>query len=67
MNLALLYSLAVHFILFCLLIFCSASSPIKQKGKAMYTIDFIGQSAEVMRYGAPKEQAQGGDTETAKG
>ncbi|MBO7605191.1 MAG: TonB family protein, partial [Elusimicrobiaceae bacterium] len=67
MNLALLYSLAVHFILFCLLIFCIASSPIKQKGKAMYTIDFIGQSAEVMRYGAPKEQAQGGDTETAKG
>ena len=60
MNLALFYSLAIHFALFCMLVFCVASSPIKQPKKAMYTIDFIGQSAEVMRYGAPA-QAQGND------
>ena len=68
MNLALFYSLAIHFILFCLLVFCVASSPIKQKEKAMYTIDFIGQSTEVMRYGAPKqEQTQNGSgAESAK-
>ncbi|MBQ2313261.1 MAG: TonB C-terminal domain-containing protein, partial [Elusimicrobiaceae bacterium] len=65
MNLALFYSLAVHFVLFCLLVFCIASSPIKQKEKAMYTIDFIGQSAEVMRYGAP-QQAQGSVKEEPK-
>ena len=55
MNLALFYSLAIHFALFCLLVFTIASSPIKQKEKAMYTIDFIGQSAEVLRYGDPKQ------------
>jgi len=65
MNLALFYSLAVHFMLFCLLMFCIASSPIKQKERATYTIDFIGQSAEVLRYGAP-QQAKG-NAESAKG
>lgn len=55
MNLALFYSLAIHFMLFCLLIFCIASNPIKQKEKAMYTIDFIGQNTEVMRYGEPQQ------------
>ena len=65
MNLALFYSLTVHFMLFCLFMFCLASSPIKQKEKATYTIDFIGQSTEVLRYGAP-QQAQGG-SESAKG
>lgn len=59
MNLALFYSLAVHFMLFYLLVFCVASSPIKQKEKAMYTIDFIGQSNEVLRYGEPQQQTQG--------
>ncbi len=56
MNLALFYSLSIHFILFCLLVFCIASSPIKQKEKAMYTIDFIGQNSEPMRYGAPQQE-----------
>lgn len=60
MNLALFYSVAIHFMLFCLLMFCIASSPIKQKEKAMYTIDFIGQSAEVLRYGTPQQEAQSG-------
>ncbi len=60
MNLALFYSLAIHFALFCLFVFCIASSPIKQKDRAMYTIDFIGQSAEVLRYGEP-QQAGGGN------
>ncbi len=55
MNLALFYSFAIHFVLFCMLMFCLASHPIKQKDRAMYTIDFIGQSAEVMRYGAPEQ------------
>ena len=59
MNLALFYSLAVHFFLFCLLVFCIASSPIKQKEKAMYTIDFIGQNTEAMRYGAPQQEQTG--------
>ena len=59
MNLALLYSFTIHFLLFCCLLLCLASSPIKQKDRAMYTIDFIGQSDEVLRYGAPQEaQAQ---------
>ncbi len=58
MNLALFYSLAIHFSLFCLLVFCIASSPIKQKEKAMYTIDFIGQNTEAMRYGMPQQQEQ---------
>ena len=66
MNLAVLYSFAIHFMLFCMLVFCFASSPIKQKEKAMYTIDFIGQSAEVMRYGAPQQQAQGGTEKDTK-
>ena len=62
MNLALFYSFAIHFFLFCLLMFTIASSPIKQKERATYTIDFIGQSAEVMRYGAPEQkQAGNGD------
>lgn len=59
MNLALFYSFAIHFLLFCLLLLGLAAKPINQKNKAMYTIDFIGQSDEVMRYGAP-QQAQGG-------
>lgn len=63
MNLALFYSLAIHFILFCLLVFCIASSPIKQKEKDMYTIDFIGQSAEVMRYGTPQQAKGNGSSE----
>lgn len=63
MNLALLYSLAVHFVLFCLLIFCIASSPIKQKEKAMYTIDFIGQNTEAMRYGPQQQQELAGNGE----
>lgn len=58
MNLALFYSFAIHFLLFCLLLLGFASKPIKQKNKAMYTIDFIGQSTEVKRYGAP-EQGKG--------
>ncbi len=62
MNLALLYSLAVHFVLFCLLVFCIASSPIKRKEKAMYTIDFIGQNTEAMRYGAPQQQGPAGNS-----
>ena len=68
MNLALFYSLAIHFVLFCLLMFCIASSPIKQKEKAMYIIDFIGQSTEVMRYGPPQQQEQsgGGTSEKSK-
>ena len=68
MNLALFYSLSIHFILFCLLIFCIASSPIRQKEKAMYTIDFIGQSSEVMRYGTPQQetQAAGNNSEKAE-
>jgi len=66
MNLALFYSLSIHFMLFCLLVFCIASSPIKQKEKAMYTIDFIGQSSEVMRYGAPQEKAQAGTANNEK-
>ena len=61
MNLALFYSLSIHFMLFCLLLFCVASSPIKQKEKAMYTIDFIGQSTEVLRYGTPQEQPPSGE------
>ena len=63
MNLALFYSLAIHFSLFCLLVFCIASSPIKQKEKAMYTIDFIGQNTEAMRYGMPQQQEQAGSSE----
>lgn len=59
MNLALFYSFAIHFVLFCLLLLGFSSKPIKQKERAMYTIDFIGQSTEVMRYGTP-EQEQGG-------
>ncbi len=55
MNLALFYSFAIHFLLFCGLMFCIASSPIKQKNNATYTIDFIGQSTEVMRYGTPEQ------------
>ena len=66
MNLAVLYSFAIHFMLFCMLVFCFASSPIKQKEKTIYTIDFIGQSAEVMRYGAPQQQAQGGTEKDTK-
>ena len=58
MNLALFYSIAIHFMLFCLLLFCIASSPIKQKEKAMYIIDFIGQNTEVLRYGEPQQQSQ---------
>ena len=64
MNLALFYSVAIHFMLFCLLMFCIASSPIKQKEKAMYTIDFIGQSAEVLRYGTPQQETKSGDGST---
>ena len=59
---ALFYSFAIHFLLFCLLVFGLASSPIKQKDKATYTIDFIGQSNEVLRYGNPQQQ-QGGGTQ----
>ena len=59
MNFALFYSIAIHFLLFCCLIFCFASNPIKQKNKAVYTIDFIGQSAEVMRYGKPEQKQKG--------
>lgn len=59
MNLALFYSFAIHFVLFCLFVLCIASSPIKQKDRAMYTIDFIGQSAEVLRYGDPQRQTGG--------
>lgn len=70
MNLALFYSFAIHFFLFCLLMFTIASSPIKQKEKAMYTIDFIGQSSEVMRYGAPEQKqagnGDGGNTQEIK-
>ena len=65
MNLALFYSFAIHFLLFCGLMFCIASGPIKQKNNATYTIDFIGQSAEVMRYGAP-EQPKAGTQQTQK-
>ena len=57
---ALFYSFAIHFLLFCLLVFGLASSPIKQKDKATYTIDFIGQSNEVLRYGTPQQQQGGG-------
>ena len=66
MNLALFYSLAVHFMLFCLLLFCIASSPIKQKEKAMYVIDFIGQNTEVLRYGEPQQAGGGAATEENK-
>lgn len=57
MNLALFYSFAIHFLLFCILMLSLASTPIKQKDRAMYTIDFIGDNTEVLRYGNPQEQA----------
>jgi len=57
MNLALFYSFALHFLLFCVLVLSLASKPIKQTDRAIYTIDFIGQNTEVMRYGTPQEQA----------
>ena len=63
MNLALLYSFTIHFLLFCILMFTLASSPVKQKDKAMYTIDFIGQSDEVLRYGTPQEQQASNTTQ----
>ena len=66
MNLALFYSLAIHFVLFCLLMFCVASSPIKQKEKAMYVIDFIGQSTEVLRYGNPQQNQGSTDSKEVK-
>ena len=62
MNLALFYSVAIHFLLFCVIIFSLASHPIKQKERAVYTIDFIGQSAEVMRYGVPEQSQSAGKT-----
>ena len=57
MNLALFYSFAIHFLLFCILMLSLASNPIKQKDRAMYTIDFIGNNTEVLRYGEQQEQA----------
>ena len=57
MNLALFYSFAIHFLLFCVLMLSLASNPIKQKDRAMYTIDFIGNNTEVLRYGEQQEQA----------
>ena len=58
MNLALFYSFTIHFLLFCVLIFTLASKPIKQNDRTMYTIDFIGQSDEVLRYGAPQQKSE---------
>ena len=60
MNLALFYSLSIHFLLFCLLLFSIASSPIKQKEKPVYVIDFIGQNSEVLRYGEPQQSTNAG-------
>ena len=57
MNLAIFYSFAIHFLLFCLLLLAFASKPIPQKNRATYTIDFIGQTDEVLRYGAPQQKA----------
>ena len=57
MNRSLLYSGALHAVLF-LLVMAFMSVP-SHKTKAVYTIDFIGGSSEPLRYGEP-EQSGGG-------
>ncbi len=56
MNLSLVYSGIIHVFLFAFLFF--ALGPVSQKPKAVYTIDFIGQSSQTAaRYGVKEEAA----------
>lgn len=64
MRLSLVYSGAVHALLFLLLICCI--HPSAQKTKATYTIDFIGSASQPMRYGPQEEAAPAPKPEPAK-
>ena len=53
MNLSLVYSAAIHFLLFLAMFALMQGAPAK-KTKAVYTIDFIGMASQPLRYGEPE-------------
>ncbi len=53
MNLSLVYSAAIHFLLFLAMFALMQGAPAK-KTKAIYTIDFIGTASQPLRYGEPE-------------
>ena len=55
MNLSLVYSAALHFLVFLVMFAMMQGAPAK-KVKAVYTIDFIGSASQPLRYGAQEEK-----------
>ena len=62
MNLSLVYSAAIHFLLFLAMFALMQGAPAK-KPKAVYTIDFIGTASQPLRYGEPETQPAPAKTE----
>ncbi len=55
MNLSLVYSAALHFLVFLVMFAMMQGAPAK-KVKAVYTIDFIGSASQPLRYGTQEEK-----------